>query len=333
MAFSITSRRYTGSKAKIAEWIMELIKENCKGSSFCDIFAGTGVIASLACNNYEKITINDYLYSNNVIYKAFFDNKPFDYDKLQELADSFNNTKSTQENYFSKNFGDKFFSLQDSLKIGYIREQIEKNKNEYNEKEYNIFLASLLYSADKSANTVGHFDAYIKGNAIKETFVFKLIKPIKTKTKIKIYREDSNKLARKIKSDIIYIDPPYNSRQYSRFYHILENITKWEKPKLYGVALKPEPENMSEYSRSSAPKAFDDLITNLNCKYAVVSYNNTYDSKSSSSCNKIELDFIVETLKKCGNVKQFEKQHRFFNAGKTSFDDHKEYIFIVEVKH
>ena len=74
------------------------------------------------------------------------------------------------------------------------------------------------------------------------------------------------------KIDIIYIDPPYNSRQYSRFYHVLENITKWEKPELFGTACKPKTENMSEYCRSSATRTFEELISSLKCKYIVVSY-------------------------------------------------------------
>ena len=34
--------------------------------------------------------------------------------------------------------------------------------NFFNEKEYNILLASLIYSMDRVANTVGHYDAYFK---------------------------------------------------------------------------------------------------------------------------------------------------------------------------
>ena len=98
--------------------------------------------------------------------------------------------------------------------------------------------------------------------------------------KLSIFREDTNLLAKKIKTDIVYIDPPYNSRQYSRFYHILETLTKWDNPKLYGVALKPELENMSDYCRESAKSRFSELVNDINTKHLVVSYNNTYTSKS-----------------------------------------------------
>ena len=88
---------------------------------------------------------------------------------------------------------------------------------------------------------------------------------------------------------------------------------------------------MSEYCRNSATKVFEDLILTLKCKYIVVSYNNTYNSKSSSSKNKITLEDIEKILNKKGSVMTFEKSHQFFNAGKTSLDDHKELIFISKV--
>ena len=164
-----------------------------------------------------------------------------------------------------------------------------------------------MYSADKAANTVGHYDAYRKIKNIKQKFNFKLIEPLSHQSEVTIYREDANELVKKISADIVYIDPPYNSRQYSRFYHVLENLTQWKKPKLFGEALKPEPENMSEYCKTKAPKIFQELITNINSNYIVVSYNNTYKSKSSSSKNKITLDQILSTMKKKGRTKIFKK--------------------------
>ena len=331
--YSISNRRYTGSKYKLLDWIEELIEENCKGETFFDVFAGTGVVSDRMKSHFSKIYMNDFLYSNETIYKAFYGEGKFRKKKLEEYKQVFQSLKAEKikDNYFSKNFGGKYFSNNDAKLIGRIREDIEKNKENLSDKEYRILIASLLYSADKVANTVGHYDAYRKIKHIDDRFVYDLIDVEDSKCKFVIYREDSNELARKIESDIAFVDPPYNSRQYSRFYHILENITKWEKPSLEGTALKPPAENMSEYCRSSAPDAFADLIENLNVKYIVVTYNNTYNSKSNSSKNKITLEEIKEILEKKGYTRSFSKHHQFFNAGKTDFDDHKEYVFITEV--
>lgn len=332
MSFEIWNRRYTGSKFKLADWIFDLINSHCTGSSFCDIFAGTGIIAQHAIKNMQKVVINDFLYSNEIIYKAFFLQEPFDVNKINNYKTNFQNidTSSIKDNYASINYSNKFFSYADALHIGAIRDVID-SINDVNEKERAILIASLLYSADKAANTVGHYDAYIKGHNIPDTFKFDLISPYATTAEIEIHREDANILAKSLSVDIVYIDPPYNSRQYSRFYHVLENLTTWKKPKLYGEALKPEPENMSEYCRSGALQAFADLIRDLQCKYIVVSYNNTYASKSTSSRNKMTLENIKDVLKTKGELTCFEKEHSFFNAGKTDFTEHKEFIFLVKV--
>ncbi len=333
MSYQIWNRRYTGSKYKLADWISELILNNCEGTSFCDIFAGTAIMSKKMLDSMNEVYINDFLFSNEVIYKAFFEQSKYSIKKIEKYKKMFSNidVSNLSENYMSVNFGDKFFSHKDSLLIGYIRECIESAKD-INKKERSILLASLLYSTDKIANTVGHYDAYIKGKKISDSFSFELIEPYYYENKaIHISRKDANEFAKEINCDIVYVDPPYNSRQYSRFYHILENITTWKKPELYGEALKPEAENMSEYCRSSATKIFSELIDSLNCKYIVVSYNNTYNSKSSSSKNKITLEDIHKILSTKGIVSVFEKSHQFFNAGKTSLDDHKEIVFITKV--
>jgi adenine-specific DNA-methyltransferase len=166
---------------------------------------------------------------------------------------------------------------------------------------------------------------------MKDSFVLKQIDvfPIDD---ISIYRQDANLLVKNISADIVYIDPPYNSRQYSRFYHVLENLTKWNKPELYGVALKQQAENMSDYCRANAKSKFYELIKDLQAKYIVVSYNNTYDSKSDSSKNKISLDNIKNILENKGSTKIFDKDYRYFTAGNTDFQNHKEYLFVTRAK-
>lgn len=335
--FNISNRRYTGSKLKIKGWIKSLIKEHCPNSkSFCDIFAGTGVVTDELMNDYNSFVLNDLLYSNETIYKAFFKNEEYDQNKLYAFQKKYQdvNKDELEPNYVSENFGNRYFEIGDAKAIGYIRQDIENNKMILNDREYCILIASLIYSFDKCANTVGHYEAYFKNKTIERSFKFELITPYDTLSmnkNVKIYREDANKLATRIQTDIVYIDPPYSSRQYSRFYHVLENITKWKKPELFGTALKPAPENMSEYCSTSAKAAFADLISKLKCKYIVVSYNNTYNSKSKSSENKILLEDINDILSQKGKTQKFEMPFKAFNAGKTSIDNHKELVFITEV--
>lgn len=332
-AIQLESRRYIGSKAKLTHWIIEtILNETRDVNSLVDIFAGTASVAKSASQYFPKIIINDILYANNVIYNAFFKNDFWDKAKVEDIIDHYNsiNPSELEENYFSENYGDKFFDKQNAKLIGYIREDLENRKTNLTDKEYSVLLASLIYNIDKIANTVGHFDAYIKKPIKYKELNLRLIKPSEIPN-VEIYQENANALAKKITADIAYVDPPYNSRQYSRFYHVYENLVKWDKPPLFGVALKPQSENMSVYCTVNAGKALHDLVKNLNVKYLAVSYNNTYNSKSHSSENKIKLDTIEAILESKGKTKVFECSHRFFNTGKTAFDNHKELLFITKV--
>ena len=49
------------------------------------------------------------------------------------------------------------------------------------------------------------------------------------------FNQNANDLAFSISGDILYIDPPYNHRQYAPNYHLLETIAKYDNPKIKGV--------------------------------------------------------------------------------------------------
>ena len=329
--FGIESRRYIGCKTKLVDWIFDLIEENTHDiHSFCDIFAGTGVVAHKALMKYERVVVNDFLHSNNIMYRAFFAPAEWNEERVQSIINEFNalNPKKVRENYFSRNFGDKYFYHDTAKIVGFIRKRLKDMRPELTDKEYAVLMASLVYSIDRHANTMGHFDAFQHKTPAVHHFEMRMIKSYNG---VEIHQEDANVLARQIDVDLTYLDPPYNSRQYSRFYHVYENLVQWKKPKLYGTALKPKEENMSDYCRTAALGAFTDLVSHIRSRYLVVSYNNTYHSKSSSSENKIKLEQLEEVLNMCGRTQVFNHEFKAFNSGRTEFDDHREYLFITEV--
>lgn len=335
----INNRRYLGSKNKLLGFIEQIIEENCSDyNSFLDIFGGTGVVANAFNKKDKRIYVNDILKSNYCSYKAWFSNEKVDLEKVENIIENYNAIDETKDNYFSETFGNKYFSMQDSRKIGIIREDIEtkfKNK-EINSREKSILITSLMYSADRIANTVGHYDAYIKKEKINDCF--RMI-PLDIKNDDRnigneIYNMDCNELAKKIKADIVYIDPPYNSRQYSDAYHLLENLAEWKKPEVFGVARKMDRTGLkSEYCTIKAAKAFKDLVDNLDAKYILVSYNNMGEKGVGRSQAKITDKEIIEILESKGNVKVFETNYNTFTTGKTKIEDHKERIFFCEVKN
>lgn len=332
LRFKLSNRRYIGCKQKLLDWIFEQIHTKAPGSeSLFDVFSGTGVVAERALGIFKKVIVNDLLYSNQIIYEGFFGDGDAQEEKLIRLVREYNELDTTEidDNWFSDNYGGKYFEKSLAKLIGYIRQSIEDRRGELTNKERSVLLASLIYSIDSHANTCGHFEAYIKKPIPKRDFKFGLIE-YGSFSSVEIYRQDSNALASKVEADVAYIDPPYNSRQYSRFYHVYETLVKWDKPTLHGEARKPDPENMSDYCRNSALTVFTNLIRRLRCRYLFVSYNNTYSSKSKSSENKISLEQLRSALEKIGRTSVFAHKHSFYNAGKTSFNDHREYLFVTE---
>lgn len=87
----------------------------------------------------------------------------------------------------------------------------------------------------------------------------------------------------------------------------------------------------SGYSQSAAPRLLQNLVENLRCRQIIVSYNNTYDARSGASNNKIQEQEIIDILSAKGEVHKREIDYKGFNAGKTDFKDHKEFLFICNV--
>lgn len=330
MSIKINNRRYLGSKYKLIPFIKNIVKKECKNVfSVADIFAGTGVVADAF--KTKKIITNDILYSNYVVHIAFFGSQEIDVDKLEDLINKYNQLEDVEDNYMSENFSDTFFSDFNCKKIGFIREDIENrfNNNEINDRERCYLITSLLYSMDKIANTCGHYDAYRKGADLEKNLVLSLLEIKPNNINNEQYNTDTNELVKNIEADLVYIDPPYNSRQYCDAYHLLENVACWKKPDVEGTARKMDRSHLkSDYCTKSAPKAFEDLINNIKAKYILVSYNNMGNKGNDRSNARISDEDITRILESKGKVKVFEEDYKAFTTGKSDIKEHKERLFL-----
>lgn len=335
--FKLTNRRYLGSKTKLLSFIHETIeKGNIDFDSLLDLFAGTGSVADSFNDGKHKIVVNDILECNRCAFNAFFGSEEIDEPKLKAIIERYNSVNNLKENYFSKNFADTFFSKANCKKIGFIREDINNqfSNNHINRREKDYLITSLLYSMDHIANTVGHYDAFRRGGELnKELLLLPLqVKSSRNNKRNEIYKEDSNELVKHISCDLVYIDPPYNSRQYCDAYHLLENVASWKKPEVFGTARKMDRSGLkSRYCENSAPRVFERLIADLNCKYIIVSYNNMGLKGVGRSQAKISDVDIIRTLEQKGKVTIYETDFNQFTTGKTNVDDHKERLFVCKV--
>lgn len=327
------SRRFLGNKSKLLGFISDIIAEKCGPyETFCDIFSGTGVVARHFSRPGVTVIANDILRSSYVSLKCWLETTAYDTERMASLIAHLNALKPFGANYVSKNFGGTYFTVSNAKKIGAIREEIENLQ--VTPREKSILLTSLVYAMDKVANTVGHYEAYRK--ILDTTQEIKLLVPdidVQNNQTNKVFNEDANTLIRKIKCDVLYIDPPYNSRQYGDAYHLLENVVSWKKPKVLGVAKKMEDrqDTKSRYCLKSAPEAFRDLILNADTKHILLSYNNTGDTKNGRSNARISDKSILETLKMRGDVEIFERDYRGFTTGKSDTSGNSERVFYCRV--
>lgn len=335
MSIKINNRRYLGNKYKLLSFIKEVVDSECKDvKSIFDVFSGTGAVASAFID--KVIISNDILYSNYLSHVTWFSPLEYSYEKIERMIDEYNEIKDIkEENYMSLNFSNTFFSHNICKKIGYIRDDIENkyNLNKINDKERAILITSLLYGMDKIANTCGHYDAYRKNSEYNNNFRLEMPEMSKNISKDnKCYNMDSNILAKNVECDLAYLDPPYNSRQYCDAYHLLENVAKWEKPVVSGVAKKMDRTSIkSEYCTINAGKALEELVESLNCKYILLSYNNTGDNANDRSNAKISDAEIMRILENKGKVKIFSKCHKAFTTGKSENNNNEERLFLCFV--
>lgn len=335
MVLSIQNRRYLGNKFKLRDFIKATVAHNCSDVGvIADIFSGTGAVASAFID--QIIITNDILYSNYLCNMAWFGCESVRLELLKDLVTTYNQLNTASENYMTENFTDTYFSKTDCSKIGEIRENIEcqYKANVINEREQAILVTSLIYAMDRIANTCGHYDSWRRGVLFDRHLVLPMLNvPEKNNVRNSCFNENANDLVKRITADLIYIDPPYNSRQYSDTYHLLENVARWEKPSVQGVARKFNRANLkSDYCTSKATDAFTNLIENCNARYILLSYNNMASKGNDRSNAKISDEDIFSILGKKGVVEVFSKSYKPFSAGKSDIQENEERLFLCKVR-
>lgn len=330
--FNINNRRYLGNKFKLIGFIRSVVDSYCRNVRVvADLFAGTGAVAYGFVEDKIVVT-NDILYSNFICNYAWLSAERYRAEFIAALIEEYNEIKVRNPNYMSRNFADTYFSKKDCRKIGFIREDIESKfqADKINFKEKSVLIMALIYAMDRIAKTCGHYDAYRKNVVFDEHLELKV--PLFQKhnnCNNRCYNEDVNKLIGRINCDLLYLDPPYNSRQYCDAYHLLENVACWRKPKLEGVAKKMDRSGLkSDFCTQNAVKAFEYLIQNAKARYILLSYNNMKEKGNERSNAKICDEDILRILQKKGDVQIFEQKYKAFSTGKSDIQDNKERLFL-----
>lgn len=290
--------RYIGSKTLLLENIEKIIKKHTTGreTTFCDIFSGTGVVAKYFKPMYEIYT-NDTLHFSYVIQKATIENNripefsklkkkgildPFEYlerTKLQNIV--LNNDDFFIANNYAPNDHCQrmYLTAKNAARIDFVRNTIEGWRRDQllDEMEYYYLLAGLIEGVPYVSNITGTYGAYLKQwdkRALKDIEMVRL-DVCDNHRNNQCFQKDANELVREIEGEILYLDPPYNTRQYAPNYHLLETISLYDQPPVEGVTgVRPYRDMKSAFSiRSQVLGAFEDLIAHARFEHLVLSYN------------------------------------------------------------
>ena len=318
---------YIGSKLKLSSWIKEEVKkvvgDDLSQKVFCDMFAGTGIIGRTFKKDVKQVISNDLEHYSLVLNKNYIQNHEAIADKekyIQEL----NNLPLIENGFIYQNYcigsgsERQYFSDENGKKIDTIRTKIKewKQSDKINDSLYYFLLASLVESADKVANTASVYSAFLKDikKSASKALVLEAAPFIEDDSLHLVFNKDSNELIKEISGDILYLDPPYNQRQYSAYYHLLNTITQYDEFTPKGkTGLRKY--NRSDYSKKQKVcNSFEDLIKNAKFEYIFLSYNNE------GLMSEYEVKNIMQ---KYGKYSLVQKEYQRFKVNKTQNRNHK----------
>jgi len=337
--------RFIGSKANLLENIENVINENVTddADTFMDLFSGTGAVGEYFKKNYRIIS-NDILYFSYILQKARIENNSVPrFLRLKKMGIDdplyyLENEKYeiTEEFFITRNYSPyldcerRYFTVENAGRMDFIRLKINewKEKSYINDKEFAYLLAALIEAVPYISNISGTYGAYLKHWDSRALGALKLrrINIINNKRNNKCYNEDANDLIKRVKGDILYIDPPYNERQYITNYHLLETIARYDKASIYGkTGLRPYEGDKSLYcSKDEVSGAFEDLIKQAKFRHIIVSYS------SDGLLTEHEIKDIMSKYGVKDTYRVYKITYRKYKSKhKQQADELYEYIFYI----
>jgi adenine-specific DNA-methyltransferase len=299
--------RYIGNKHKLIPFIREgLGTFGIAGATACDPFAGTASVARFLKDQGYAVTTSDIMSFSFALQWAYVvvDELPA-FTRLRDavaglardpLAATIRHLNGLgprrefiyehfcPEGHASAEHERRYFTPENAARIDAVRRRIHEWRRDgrLNDDEHYVLLAALLEAADRVANTTGVYAAYVKSWQPNATKPLRLRPPrlvTGTGHECRAYRLDALELVRDLEPfDLLYLDPPYNTRQYAGYYHIPEIIAEgWfdEPPRLRGKTGLPEDgDKRSDWSRRRrCEQAFEQLVNTAPCRHILMSYN------------------------------------------------------------
>jgi adenine-specific DNA-methyltransferase len=220
--------------------------------------------------------------------------------------------------HFAPSGGRMYFTEENAARIDAIRRRLHVWHSEglINDDAFFLLLAALLESADRVANTAGVYAAFIKQwqpNARRALALTPQL-PVRGAHGCTAHRADAAEVARELgEIDLLYVDPPYNGRQYSGYYHVPEIIARgwfdtW--PTLTGKTglLADRTQRSAWCSPRDVRGALDRLLQATGARHVLVSYN------SEGLLSEGEMRAALARASVDGRVRRFTRNYRRYRA-------------------
>lgn len=312
---------YIGSKLKLCDFIVgnitNAVQKPLSECVLCDLFAGTGAVGRAFKSKVKRIIANDKEFYSFVLNKNYIENHTNleNSDNLVQMLDELQGVRGKiYENYSLSGTKDKefqrlYFSDENAAKIDAVRQKIEqlKEQNAINLNVYYFLLASLLESADKVANVASVYGAFLKKlkkSALK-TMEFKGADFECNDNAHEVYNCDASELIGRIKGDILYLDPPYNAREYGANYHLLNTIALYDDFAPQGKTGLREYEKSAWCKKGRVADELESLIKRADFEWIFLSYNDE---------GILGLDEIERIFESRGTYRCVSKNYQRFKA-------------------
>jgi adenine-specific DNA-methyltransferase len=321
------NRKYLGSKRQLRAWIADRIVEAAGvPESFLDGFCGTGAVGlELLERGAGRVTAVDALVSNRVILAgacaAPVD--PAGRARLAGLLDRLNGL-APRDGYITDSYAGAYFTADNCRRMDAVREEIERLRadGQVEAAVHDWVLGCFLLAADRVANTLGQYDAFLKhidsastvagrhvrDGRVTDPFVLRPLAPVYRGGALEVIAADLLAGPELPAHDVAYLDPPYNGRQYCDNYHVLENLARWSRPVLHGRTRKFDRTGLrSPFStRRGAAGAFARVLGRIRARHLFVSY---------SSEGILDRGAIAGMLEGWGAVTVHEESYPVFGNG------------------
>jgi adenine-specific DNA-methyltransferase len=324
---------YIGSKERLIPFLKKEIQNvsgNLEDKTFCDLFAGTGIVGRSFSEDVLHVSSNDIEYYSFIINHAYLKTTSLiDYQEQLNTLNTLIEKKGLIYRHYSLGGGENrnYFSNENAKKIDAIREEIElwHNNNIIDKERYYLLLATLIEAVTYISNTASIYSAFLK--KLKKTAQVPLhLKALHVSidnSNHEVYNSDSNALIKDISGDILYLDPPYNLRQYGANYHILNTIALYKPFQPKGITGLRKYYSSPFSRRKDAYNSLKNLLQNSNFSYICLSY---------SSDGIIQTKEIQKLMSKLGEYHQASQLHKRFNAKNVTKNNYKtiEYLHILK---